>query len=297
MTIARPATETVAFVDDYCAAYRNLFADVRSFDHFTRLQLSLISDLSHTSLPALARISGADPQALHHVVANADWDVTSLRQRRLQLTRQALGGRSFVLCIDEIGDQKYGTTMEDVSRQYLGNLGTIETGLVSVNAYGVLDDATFPLLFQVFKPERRLKPDDTYLSKPTIARDLVRTLVQQGVVIDLVLVDALYGERGPFIQTVTDLGLPYVVAIRQHHGMLLPPGQRIRVTRWRTWERVLRDGTTETRYIREVIYGVRRGESSSIAPRLARTSRIAWIGKRHPIISSTWRPSATFGDR
>lgn len=258
MTMVRRPTETVAFVDAYCAAYRDLFGDVRSFDHFTRLHLGLISDVGRKSLPTLARVSGADPQALHHFLANADWEVSDLRQHRLQLTRQALAGRSFVLCIDETGDQKYGTTMDYVSRQYIGNLGTIETGLVSVNAYGVLDNVTFPLLFQVFKPDRRLKPDDTYQSKPSIANDLVRSLVQQGFTIDLVLADALYGESGPFIQTLTELGLPYVVAIRQNHGMLLPPGQRIRFTRWRTWERTLSDGSTETRYIREVIYGVRR---------------------------------------
>ena len=93
MTAARSATETVAFVDNYCAAYRDQFQDVRSFDHFTRLQLGLISDVARKSLPAIARVTGANPQALHHFVANADWDVTHLRQRRLQRTRQALGGR------------------------------------------------------------------------------------------------------------------------------------------------------------------------------------------------------------
>ena len=65
--------------------------------------------------------------------------MSKLRQRRLQLTRDALHGRSFVLCIDETGDQKYGTVTDYVSRQYIGNLGTVETGLVSVNAHGVLD--------------------------------------------------------------------------------------------------------------------------------------------------------------
>ncbi len=127
-----------------------------------------------------------------------------------------------------------------------------------MNAYGVLDNVTFPLLFQVFKPDRRLKPDDTYQSKPTIASTLVRTLVQQGFAIELVLADALYGESGPFIHTLSELGLPYVVAIRQNDGMLLPPGQRIRYTRWRTWKRIFSDGTSETRYIREIIYGIRR---------------------------------------
>lgn len=258
MTAVRPATETVTFVDAYCAAYRDLFGDVRSFDHFTRLHLGLISDVARKSLPALSRLVGTDPQALHHFIANADWDVAQLRQRRLQLTRQALRGRSFVLCLDETGDQKYGAVTDYVSRQYIGNLGTIETGLVSVNAYGVLDNVTFPLLFQVFKPDRRLKPDDTYQSKPTIASTLVRQLVQQGFAIDIVLADALYGESGPFIRTLTELGLSYVVAIRQNHALWLPPGQHVRVTRWRPWKRTFSDGSTETRYIREVIYGVRR---------------------------------------
>jgi SRSO17 transposase len=152
MTAVRSATETVAFVDAYAAAYRDLFSDVRSFDHFTRLHLGLISDIARKSLPAIGRVAGADPQALHHFVANTDWNVTELRQRRLEFTRRALRGRSFVLVIDETGDQKYGTVTDYVSRQYIGNLGMVETGLVSVNAYGVLDSVTFPLLFQVFNP-------------------------------------------------------------------------------------------------------------------------------------------------
>jgi SRSO17 transposase len=258
MTIARAATETVAFVDAYTTPYRDLFPDVRSFDHFKRLHLGLISDVARKSLPAIGRTVGADPQALHHFIANAGWGVAKLRQRRLQRTREALRGRAFVLCIDETGDQKYGTVTDYVSRQYIGNLGAIETGLVSVNAYGVLDSVTFPLLFQVFKPERRLKSDDTYQSKPSIACQLIRTLVQEGFVIKLVLADALYGESGPFIQTLNDLNLPYVAAIRQNHGMFLPKGQRIRITRWRKWERVFIDGTTETRFICEVVYGMRR---------------------------------------
>jgi SRSO17 transposase len=257
MTAVRPATETVAFVDAYCAAYRDLFSDVRSFDHFTGLHLGLISDLARKSLPAIGRMVGADPQALHHFVANADWDVSLLRQRRLHLTRHALNGRAFVLCLDETGDQKYGTSTDYVSRQYIGNLGTVETGVVSVNAYGVLDDVTFPLLFQVFKPDRCLKPDDTYQTKPTIASHLMRTIVQQGFAIQVVLADALYGESSSFIQTLGELGLAYVVAIRHNHGMWLPPGQRVRVTRWRRWERMFSDGTSEPRYMREVVYGRR----------------------------------------
>lgn len=95
MTTVPPATETVSFVDASCVPYRDLFGALRSFDHFTRLDFGLISDVAWTSLPAISHLVGTHPQALHHVVANADWAVTHLRQRRLQLTRQALRGRSF----------------------------------------------------------------------------------------------------------------------------------------------------------------------------------------------------------
>lgn len=124
--------------------------------------------------------------------------------------------------------------------------------------HGVLDSVTFPLLFQVFKPDRRLKPTDTYQTKPSIASHLVRTLVRARFAIELVLADALYGESGPFLQTLGELGIPYVVAIRQNHGMCSLPGQTFRANRWRRWVRTRSDGTIETRYIREVIYGRRR---------------------------------------
>jgi SRSO17 transposase len=55
-----------------------------------------------------------------------------------------LAGRPFTLCIDETGDEKKGKTTDYVARQYIGNLGKLENGIVSVNAYGVLDRLTFP---------------------------------------------------------------------------------------------------------------------------------------------------------
>jgi hypothetical protein len=72
-----------------------------------------------------------------------------------------------------------------------------------------------------------------------------------------VLADALYGESEPFIQTLEELGLTYVVAIRENHAVWLPTGARVRHTRWRTFQRDFSDGTRETRYIREIVFGKR----------------------------------------
>jgi len=258
MGTARAPAPTVTFIDAYCAAYRDLFDDVRSFEHLCLLHLGLISDLPRKSLPAIGQRVGADPQALHYFVANADWNLEKLRKKRLELTRDALRERPFVLIIDETGDLKKGKTTDYVSRQYIGNLGTVDRGIVSVSAYGVLENVTFPLRFQIFKPERCLKPDDTYQSKPTIAIDLVRQIVADGFKIQLVLADALYGESGPFIHALEALKLPYVVAIRENHSVLMPRSQRVRSTRWRSFQRVFSDGREEKRYVREVVFSKRR---------------------------------------
>jgi SRSO17 transposase len=135
MTPGRVAQPTIGFVDRYCEQYRDVFADVRSYEYFSLLHIGLISPLPRKSLPAIGRAVGlTDGQGLHHFVTEGDWSVAALRERRLALIQAALGARAFVLCIDETGDPKKGETTDYVAPQYIGNLGKVENGVVSVNA-------------------------------------------------------------------------------------------------------------------------------------------------------------------
>lgn len=258
MTIGREAKRTVKFVDEYCEQYGELFGDVRSYEYFKELHIGLISEVKRKSLPAIAKVVGeADSQGLHHFVSQGEWRVEALREQRLALLKQALAGRKFVLCIDETGDKKKGDSTDYVARQYIGNLGKLENGMVSVNAYGVLDTITFPLLFRIFKPEKRLKPGDVYKSKPELAIELIQELHQRGFVFDLVLADRMYGESGAFITTLLHMKLQFVVAIRDNHAVWGPKGTRQRQTRWLPFQRIFSDGSQQTRYISETIFGKR----------------------------------------
>ncbi len=258
MTKPRDSAHTVAFVDDYCAHYRTVFPNVRQFEQFTHLELGLVAETKRKSLPRLAQTTRADPQALHHFLAQADWSVEALRAARLELTRQALRERPFILCIDETGDRKKGHTTDYVAHQYIGNVHTLANGVVSVNAYGVLDTVTFPLAFRIYKPQRRLKPGDVYKSKPQLAIELIQELAAHGFHFSVVLADSLYGESGEFVSALHRLGLRYVVAIRSNHGVWMFPGQRFRRTRWRPFARMFTDGSSEQRFIRELVFGQRR---------------------------------------
>jgi SRSO17 transposase len=102
-----------------------------------------------------------------------------LRKRRLRRTKEALQGEPITVIIDETGDRKKGKKTDYVARQYLGNIGKIEQGMVSVNAYGLWKNITFPLLFQVFKPKGTLKEGDQYKTKITIATEMIAELIEQ----------------------------------------------------------------------------------------------------------------------
>jgi hypothetical protein len=45
MSKTRPATPTVAFIDQYCARYRDLFHNVRHFEQFTALHLEVLPNV------------------------------------------------------------------------------------------------------------------------------------------------------------------------------------------------------------------------------------------------------------
>jgi SRSO17 transposase len=258
MTTAREAATTVSFVDQYCSQYRSLFSDVRGFERFKSLQLGLLSEVKRKTFPAIARVVGAEPQALHHFVANAPWSSSEFRRRRLEVTKKALAGRSVTVLIDDTGDRKKGEHTDYVCRQYIGNVGKVDNGIVSVHAFGLLEGVTFPLLFDIFKPEKKLKEEEQHRSKPKIAVELIDQLCELGFEINLVLADCHYGESSDFISALWKHKLNFVVGIRSNHSVLMLPGWKVRRNRWKKFEREFNDGTQETRYIREVIFGIRK---------------------------------------
>ncbi len=77
-------------------------------------------------------------------------------------------------------------------RQYLGIVGKIDNGIVSVNVYGVYCNITFVLIVKVFKPKETLKKEDKYKTKLELASEIITELIDEGFNIELVLADSLY---------------------------------------------------------------------------------------------------------
>ncbi|TRT55819.1 MAG: hypothetical protein EWV85_08850 [Microcystis aeruginosa Ma_QC_C_20070703_M131] len=121
-------------VDEYCSLYRELFPEVRSYEYFKYLHIGLLSEIKRKTLPAIAREVGLEnEQELHHFLTSSPWLAKALKERRLKLILSVLVEREITVIIDETGDKKKGKTTDYVKRQYIGNIGKVENGIVSVN--------------------------------------------------------------------------------------------------------------------------------------------------------------------
>jgi len=257
--LARDAHETAPVIDDYCAEYKDLFKEVRSYECFKYLHLGIISSIRRKSLPEIAKTVGMiSAQSLHHFIANSPWSVNELKSKRLRRLLKALNGQAITVVLDETGDRKKGKKTDYVARQYLGSIGKVDNGIVSVNAYGVYKNISFPLVFKVFKPETTLKSSDKYKTKIELATEIISEIIDFGFKIELVVSDSLYGESSQFIRKLEKHQLPYVVAIRNNHAVWMPANQRVRANKWCKFIRIFSNQKSETRYIREIIYGKKR---------------------------------------
>lgn len=192
MVKPRPARPTVQFIDTYCELYKDLFVEVRADECFKCLHVGLISEIKRKSLPAIAKIVALEnEQGLHHFITSSPWTAEDLEKRRLGIILNLLEGKEIDVIIDETGDKKKGKKTDYVKRQYIGNLGKIAQGIVSVNAYGYYEGITFPLKCKIYKPKERLKDGDKYQSKPEIGAKIVKELTEVGFKIKRILADSL----------------------------------------------------------------------------------------------------------
>ncbi|HEY8597482.1 MAG TPA: IS701 family transposase [Thermomicrobiales bacterium] len=183
-------------------------------------------------------------QRLQWFLSESAWDAAALNDRRLELliadptTRPHDRG---ILIIDETGDRKDGTKTAHVAHQYLGSVGRIADGIVSVTSLWADEDVYYPLHVAPYTPARRLakgKDDPAFRAKPQLAVALIDAAVEAGFAFRAVVADCLYGEH-PAVQTAPwDRAIPYVMALRAHRGSWAPaddphtPEDAARVVPW-----------------------------------------------------------------
>src|SRR5215212_3862138 len=179
----------------------------------------------------------ATHQALHHVVAQAEWDDASLLRAVREQVLPAIERHGPVRywIVDDTGFPKKGQHSVGVARQYCGQLGKQENCQVAVSLSVANDQASLPIAYRLYLPEvwaadpaRRAKagvPEEIgFETKTAIALDQLRQAREAGIPVGTVLGDAAYGDECDFRVGVAELDLRYVLGLRSG-TTVWPPGQ------------------------------------------------------------------------
>ena len=210
----------------YLGRYRDCFLQKRTAGHFDNYCRGLLSDLPRKSVEPIALACGTAARTLQEFLVTADWGHEIAReklQRRMAEVLDALPDDPLgtVGVIDETSCAKKGDRTPGVRRQYLGCLGKIDNGIVTVHVgvakgsfQALLEaDLFLPEVWDADRPRCRAAgiPDTVrYRPKWQIAYDQLVRLDARGVRFDWLVFDEGYGSKVPFLSALSLVGQHFV---------------------------------------------------------------------------------------
>ena len=290
MSARTPASPAPGPLEDYVQQFDELFAKRSQREACRRylegLLLPMERNKTLTGLANTEPVVGAQhaaAQKLQWFLSESTWDPAKMNTRRLQLLRQTphtTPTRQGVLAIDETGDRKWGTKTAHVGRQYLGSIGKIDNGVVSVHSLWADERMYYPLEVEPYTPAHwfeKGRQNAAFRTKPEIALELVESAVQNELPFRAVVADSAYGDHLGFVEGLEQLGLGYVLALKPSHSWWHKTGEvgsveeAVQRYPWSpeapgTWQKIdrrFRDGHQETWWALEAAagpYGPEKGQ-------------------------------------
>lgn len=133
--------------------------------------------------------------------------------------RQTTPRRGFTLIVDDSGHRKSGDATAGVGRQYIGEIGKTENGIVLLTTHLYDGVRRLPLDVALYQHARSLeqgKDDPEFVKKPDLALQLIDQCLQRGYRPGVTVVDAGYGNNTPFIKQLESRQLTYIAAIAKN---------------------------------------------------------------------------------
>jgi len=207
------------------------FSECRLLDHFAVYCRGLLSDLERKSVEPIALAAGSTVRALQLFLTRHVWDHQRLRDLLQQRVAQqhapppgqprAADDPGAIGLIDETSVVKKGIQTPGVQRQYLGTVGKVDNGIVTVHlgySYGefktLLDSDLF--IPESWSDDRaRCREADipenlVYRPKTKIAVEQVRHALGNGLKFDWLTFDEGYGKDPAFLFDLDALGQTWI---------------------------------------------------------------------------------------
>lgn len=203
--------------DRWCRRFDDLFnhkAQKREFRHYVA---GLLGESERKNLTQMSdNAVGVVYHQLHHFLTEAPWSAVAINERRLQVMNkcsQTRIGRGFSLIVDDSGHRKSGNFTAGVGRQYIGEIGKMENGIVVVTTHLYDGVKSLPLDIELYQHASSLaegNKDPEFVKKPEVALSLIDLSLARGYRPGIVLIDAGYGNNTSFLIELEKRKLKYL---------------------------------------------------------------------------------------
>jgi hypothetical protein len=203
--------------DRWCQRFDNVFSHVAHKREFRNYLTGLLGESERKNLSQMAdNAVGVAYHRLHHFLTEALWSSEQLNQRRLEVMNkcsQTRISRGFSLIIDDSGHRKSGNFTDGVGRQYIGQIGKTDKGIVVVTSHLYDGKKSLPLDIEFYQHASSLpdgKEDKNFHKKPELAIKLIDKCLERKQRPGIVLIDAGYGNNTSFLKQLEERQLKYL---------------------------------------------------------------------------------------
>jgi SRSO17 transposase len=213
----------------YLGRYRSCFLQKRTVAHFDNYCRGLLSDLPRKTVEPIALEAGTAVRTLQEFLTTARWDHDHMRNLLQRHLAQAIAEApadplGTVGVLDETSCRKWGDETPGVQRQYLGCVGKVDNGIVTVHVgvakgrfQALLDaDLYLPKVWDADRTRCRaagIADDVRYRPKWRMALEQLIRLHGNGITFDWLVFDEGYGAAVPLLRVLNAVGQRFVAEV------------------------------------------------------------------------------------
>ncbi len=203
--------------EKWCLKFNDLWDNKGQKKGFRCYLAGLLGESNRKNIVQITdNIVGSSYHNIYHFIAKSKGKVDEVNERRLQIINKRNQTRirsGFTLIVDDSGHVKSGNFTEGVGRQYIGEIGKTENGIVTVTTHSYDGVRSIPLDLAIYQHADSLpegKDDKDFIKKPDLALNLINKSLKRKLNPGLILMDGGYGNNSSFLRGIEKLKLSYI---------------------------------------------------------------------------------------
>ncbi len=214
--------------DRWCKRFDDLWTHQAQKREFKNYIGGLLGESERKNLSQMANNAvGVTYHRLHHFLTEAPWSAQEVNERRLEVMNQCSQtriSRGFTLIVDDSGHRKSGNFTVGVGRQYIGEIGKTDNGIVVVTTHLYDGKKSLPLDIELYQHASSLpqgKKDLKFKKKPELALALIDRSLERGYRPGIVVIDAGYGNNTTFLLELEKRKLKYLGGLAKNRKVII----------------------------------------------------------------------------